>query len=1858
MSNSIDKRIVEMQFDNKQFESGVQTSIKTLSQLKQNLNFDKAAKGLESLEKAGRSFTLSYMNDSINAISHRFSAMGIVGMTVLQNITNSAYNCAKKMVSILTIDPLKMGFAEYETQINAVQTILSNTSSEMDKLGYDQQTRLDVVNAKLDELNTYADKTIYNFTEMTRNIGTFTAAGVDLDTSVSAIKGIANLAAASGSTSTQASTAMYQLSQAIATGTIRLMDWNSVVNAGMGGELFQNALIRTASVMGVVGEDAQEMFQKLKSGDVSFRDSLSSGWLSSDILTTTLSQMALDFESIAEANNITVEAAKELAKTDLLTQGYTIGQAEEIIALAETATDAATKVKTLTQLFDTMKEAMQSGWTQSWEYIIGDFGEAKEFLTNISNYFGNIIEASAESRNSILSDWNALGGRNKLIEGFWNIIYSIENITKTVKDAFSEFFPSTTGQQLFNITQKISDFTAKIKEATENSELMEKVSRVFKGVAAAFNIVTTSAGWAWNGLKKLIGISKGASGGFLDFLAGIGDSVVGFRDTIKSSETLQNILSKLGNAAASVRDLIVGGIKQIGTFFGNLWLQIQGSGIFVDISDFVEKILARIPEFITRISEWGKSIVTWVKNCDLLKKAWNSIKGFFEAMIIGIANFGKALWNSIQAFFSDGIHEDGLLDRLKAGFIGFAEKIGEWFETIKPNIIQGWENAKTFLITLFTKTIPKFFENLKIDAIQKWPWLERIFAFFEEAWTKVYETTAPILNKIKKFGAQLWIAIGNLFGGKNESNENTMTFGESIQKILNENWNGIKEIFSEFFLTTIPQWFEQFEGIDWGKIIKAAFGVFTGIKLFQAISGIGKLGSGLSSIGKGLVGTGGLLQNLSKNLKNLIGPDGLKLEQISKKSDSFGTSLLKIAGSIAIIVGAIVVLSNMDSEKAWKSIGMLSLIAGELLVVTALFKKIDANGDSLLRAAGAIALMLVPIYLLGNMNIGTAIKGMVGIGIILTELAVFTKIAGSGMIGKQSFVGLAIAVNLLVLAVRMLGEMNVGTALQGIIVLGVMMLELNLLMKNTGAVKTTGVISMALAINLMVKAVRDIGGLNSRTILKGMIGLAGITAAFSVLIQITKNLKFINSISALLLVAGSMALVVAVFKQIENANMDDILKFAVSFGATMISLSAAMKIISMIPISGALTGLGSFAILILGIGGIVAALGWLQNDVIDLVGFIGSGGNVLQQLGIAIGKFIGGIGSGIVTGVDLPTVGTQLSDFYTNAEPFLTGMANLDVPDYNFFEMIFGVTRYKTFANDIKHFATGLKAYATEIGGFSATISEIDSDNAIAVATSLSAFAKTVPENTVLEHLLGISDLSTFSAAIPGFAAGMKAYATEIGGFSSTISETDSNNAIAVAESLSEFVKVLPENTFWENLFGISDFGTFSSDIENFGKGIKAYAIAVKGFGELLSADDVTDLSATMISIGGMIRDLGDNADAYTDLWTISGSLGEFGTKYAYFVQKLNDSGVSEHQESALTLIKDIAGIIVSLANIKSVYDISDYIKWIADDLSTFATKTENLDPDAAVKLGDFIRNITESAVLSNTIGDTSLASVQELLNSFSALTIPEFTLEGEESALAYISSLVFGIQKGTIDLSNAVVMGSDQAILDVRNTYSSWVSAGLYLGLGLRSGIASSTPYIRTSATNAALSAVYAVRSTWDEHSPSKVGIDLGRFFDLGLSGGIDQYGYMVSRSATEVSSDVIKSAQSVLNGLDYVGNDVDFNYTIRPVMDLTDVLNGMNDIDGLFSGSRTISSGYFGGLTGIQSARAFSNEQIRTSVSMDNGNIVGELVTLEHKFDELNAAIRNMKLMLDTGTIVGEITESVDTNLGVLAGRRVRGN
>lgn len=486
MSTTIDSKVLEMRFDNKQFEAGVAESMSTLDKLKAKLNLTSSAKGLKDVGDAAKNCDMSGLGKGIESVHAKFSALQVIGVTTLANITNSAVNAGKRMVSALTIDPVKTGLQEYETQLNAVQTILANTQKE--------GTTVKDVNKALDELNQYADLTIYNFTEMTRNIGTFTAAGVKLDTSVNAIQGIANLAAVSGSTSQQASTAMYQLSQALAAGTVKLMDWNSVVNAGMGGQVFQDALRETSRELKTGADEA------IKASG-SFRESLSSGWLTSKVLTETLKKFTTSgaVEYVAKYTGLTEEAVKttidEAKSIDAAAEalakksGKNKKEIKDTLQFAKTAEDAATKVKTFTQLWDVLKEAAQSGWSQTWRLVIGDFEEAKALFTPLSEFLTGLIGKMSDARNNLLED--AFGMNFDKLKN--NIAKVTEPIEKVVDGA------DKVGKKVEKVTDSITDLGKVIDDVMDGKfgngeERFEKLSKAGHNFYRVQNKINESLG--------------------------------------------------------------------------------------------------------------------------------------------------------------------------------------------------------------------------------------------------------------------------------------------------------------------------------------------------------------------------------------------------------------------------------------------------------------------------------------------------------------------------------------------------------------------------------------------------------------------------------------------------------------------------------------------------------------------------------------------------------------------------------------------------------------------------------------------------------------------------------------------------------------------------------------------------------------------------------------------------------------------------------------------------------------------------------------------------------------------------------------------------------------------------------------------------------------------------------------------------------------------------------------------------------------------------------------------------------------------------------------------------------------------
>ena len=394
MSKTVDERVVSMQFDNEHFERNVKTTMSTLDRLKQSLNLSGSAKGLENIGTAAKNVNMSSLGNAVETVRTKFSALEVMGVTALANITNSAVNAGKRIVKSLTIAPIKSGFDEYELKMGSIQTIMAGTGES-----------LETVNKYLDELNTYSDQTIYSFQDMTSNIGKFTNAGVKLEDAVMAIKGISNEAAVSGANANEASRAMYNFAQALSAGYVKLIDWKSIELANMATVEFKNQLIASAVAAGTLKDAGDGMYEtlegKLVNATTGFNDSLQDQWMTTEVLISTLKDYA-----------------------------------DENTDIGKKAKAAATEVKTFSMMMDTFKESIQSGWARTWEILVGDFEQAKSMWTSVSNALGGVVEKISGARNDLLekvfgerdtSSWEKLTSKITEAGG------SVEDFEKSVK---------------------------------------------------------------------------------------------------------------------------------------------------------------------------------------------------------------------------------------------------------------------------------------------------------------------------------------------------------------------------------------------------------------------------------------------------------------------------------------------------------------------------------------------------------------------------------------------------------------------------------------------------------------------------------------------------------------------------------------------------------------------------------------------------------------------------------------------------------------------------------------------------------------------------------------------------------------------------------------------------------------------------------------------------------------------------------------------------------------------------------------------------------------------------------------------------------------------------------------------------------------------------------------------------------------------------------------------------------------------------------------------------------------------------------------------------------------------------------
>lgn len=1240
MSKIVDERVVSMQFDNKQFEANVATTMSSVDKLKEKLKFTDAAKGFNNIGNAAKNVNMTGLSSAVEQVHSRFSALEVMGVTALANITNSAVNAGKRMLAALTIDPIKTGFSEYETQLNSVQTILANTSSK--------GTTLEDVNTALDELNHYADKTIYNFTEMTRNIGTFTAAGVELDTAVSAIQGIANLAAVSGSTSQQASTAMYQLSQALASGTVKLMDWNSVVNAGMGGEVFQNALKETARLHGVA---IDEMIEK----EGSFRETLKNGWLTSDILTSTLEKFTLSAEEGTEE--------WEKLKKSLMEKGYTEDQAKEIIKLGNTATDAATKVKTFTQLFDTLKESAQSGWAQTWELIFGDFEEAKEFFSGLSKTLGGFVEGMSNFRNKILGDaltskWGRFTEKineagltterftEKLREVAKSKNISLDDLIKeygSLQEVIKSGKISTdliieTLKKFIGVENDASEATGEVVTKLEDmQEIVRKVVRGEFGNGEERVKKLTEAGYEYAKVQEMVNLCW--KDGKLD-LSKLSDAQLenmGYTD--KQIDTLRELAKQAEETGTPIHELIEDLTKPSGR---ELLL-----GSITNIIEAIRRPLAAIKDawnatfstedmadglykVIEGINKFTEKLIMSEEACENFKKIF---EGIFAGIQIAHWGFSASLTTSLKIL-------NAVLGLFDMNLMDLGAKVADWIIKLRD-----WAKENTFLIggidkvAAIIKTIIDSIHKL-VDAFLALTPVQEMITKIKTAIGKLWGGMADgmnlidfegICNQIAKVIDSITKWIRSLENSKNLGSDIIAGIIEGLKAGIGDvagwvmnlgqtiidtfcNLLGIESPSKVFIalggfiiagllvgfmkhkdavlsfltnlgtniFTAVKTVFEKIvnfvKGIDLGAVISVVLSVFI-YKLINRIADIAEMfGAIPAGIGAMFEGLGDMFEDFGKAF--------LKLGK-AKAFHERAKGILDIAIAIGILAASVAVLAQIPAKDLWGAVGAvtaLSLVVVGLMFALNKMSNIDIKSTTklvgsafgILAFTGALALMAVALKKLSTIDPDKILPTLGMLAGVLVGLGYVMKKFGQWIDGQNG----AHLAKAGVLILAMSGAMYI---LTGVI-------------KKIAKIDNADIIRAGIvmaALEILMAGILIVSRVSGGNVLKAGITLMAMSGAFAILIGLMKLISLltddelergISVIAALeLLFAGLM-----VVSRLSGKNAAKAGTMIIATSIALLMMAGAMKSIASIADDGTMAkSLGVIAMLELLMAGLI-----------------------------------------------------------------------------------------------------------------------------------------------------------------------------------------------------------------------------------------------------------------------------------------------------------------------------------------------------------------------------------------------------------------------------------------------------------------------------------------------------------------------------------------------------------------------------------------------------------------------------------------------------------------------------------------------
>ena len=1011
MSSSIDQRIVEMQFDNAQFEKGISTSLKSIDNLEKGLKLDGASKGLESVSKAANSMDFSGLQGGIYAVQQKFSALEVIGITALQRITNAAISTGESLIKSLSIDQISAGFAKFGSKTSSVATLVA------------QGNELERVNEQLNRLNWFTDETSYNFTDMVANIAKFTASGKGLEESVTAMEGIANWAALSGQNATTASRAMYQLSQAMGAGIMRKEDYKSIQNASMDTDEFRQKCLDAGVALGKLKKNADDTYTSLVNNKGSFTKSQFAEHLTEDAWFTSDVMMSV-FQTYSSAVDQIYDYADE--------KGITASQAiselgDKVDSFGLKAFKAAQEARTWGDAVDSVKDAVSTGWMNTFELIFGNQEEATQLWTDLANAMYDVFAGGAEARNEMLKEWKESGGRDDLIQSFWNIWDAVSKVTGSIKEAFGEIFAPLTSGKLLSMTANLKKFTASLIVSDETAD---KLKRTFKGVFAVFDIFKKVLGTVGDAIAKLLGSDglKDLGNTLLDAAASVGDFLV----TLNESFSTDGLVGMFDKIVTGISDLFSGVLNSAGGF----------SGAFGTIGSSISSVLGFI---------WNsfKTVFSWLKENISLKGVLGTVAAAFSALTgkelfdaaSGISGFIEKLTGtgkksgSLKATISElfeSLHDSlqALTTSIKvtslvsiAGAIGVLTASLNTLSQLDVGSALKGISAMAAMFKMLTKSLDGITKTLSKNGSKGL--MKASFSLI-----LIAESMKVLASAMAKFGS---LSLAELAKGLLGVGGGLAIFCAGLKAL-----NGVKiPLTTSISLLAVAESckilgdaMSKFSGLSWDEIgrsltamggalgeLVVALGILNKVSGFGSLAGsvstliivqsLSELADSLSKFGSfswdeiehGLVGMGGALAEVST-----------ALVAVSKLA-GFGS--LFAAGSITIVISGLDELADSLTKfgfMSWEAIthglvamgGALAEVAG----FTGALGKIA--GFSGLLGAGSIRLTITglsdladALEQIGGLSWDEIKRGLAGMGGALTEVAAITGIHGlvSGLTG-------------------------------------------------------------------------------------------------------------------------------------------------------------------------------------------------------------------------------------------------------------------------------------------------------------------------------------------------------------------------------------------------------------------------------------------------------------------------------------------------------------------------------------------------------------------------------------------------------------------------------------------------------------------------------------------------------------------------------------------------------------------------------------------------------------------------------------------------------------------------------------------